>query len=379
MFNLFDATKLTQWEQGKKLTNNHMTAGQKVLFSNSTGATAVMYAYDDGGIVKVNIPNELLQSAGKLIVDLDGSPSCRSRFDVNPADKPDNYTPVESDACTPPSIDPREVKNMYYTEPGKTAEKITSITWDGNTSGLVKTTLKNAGSGPTHYKVADLPDGWDADVVSNLNDLADSIKINGILLSEQEYMTPSESEEYNCWGARCADADGDWMATVTVVTQADTLAWTAQLTLNGFLKYPEPGIYFSTEVTSFECTEVVEIPEVVHTIDPKYLPYATIDPKYLPYATINVKYSMLEDGSDFDMDNIEVSTSLTIEEMYEHWMSGGLVRVVTYFPIDGNTTAVGAEVVNYIGMDSPNPEDGLIISTRNDSFIMLPDGTITFA
>ena len=227
MFNLFDATKLTQWEQGKKLTNNHMTAGQKVLFSNSTGATAVMYAYDDGGIVKVNIPNELLQSAGKLIVDLDGSPSCRRMFNVKSADKPDNYTLVETDACTPPSINPREVKGMYYTEPGKTAEKITSITWDGNTSGLVKTTL-TTGSGPTHYKVADLPDGWDADVVSNLNDLADSIKINGILLSEQEeYMTPSESERYNCWGARCADIADH--ATVTVVTQADTLAWTAQL------------------------------------------------------------------------------------------------------------------------------------------------------
>lgn len=366
MFNLFDATKLTQWEQGKKLTNNHMTAGQKVLFSNSTGATAVMYAYDDGGIVKVNIPNELLQSAGKLIVNLDGSPSCRSRFDVNPADKPDNYALVESDACTPPCIDPREVKNMYYTEPGKTAERITSITWDGNTSGLVKTTV-TTGSGATLYKVADLPDGWDASVVSNLNDLADSIKINGILLSEQAYRTPGESEEYNCWGARCTDIANS--ATVTVVTQADTLAWTAQLTPNGYIKFPEPGIYFSTHITSFECTEAVEVPEVVHPVPPKYLPYATID----------IKYSMLEDGSDVDWENGEISTSLTMEEMYEHWISGGMVRVVTYITIDGNTTAVGADVVNYIGIDALNPESGLIINTMEYGYTMLPDGTITFA
>lgn len=260
-------------------------------------------------------------------------------------------------------------EKLAWSEPAKAATKVTSITWDGNTSGLVKTTLKDAGSGPTHYKVADLPDGWDADVVSNLNDLADSIKINGILLSEQEYMTPSESEEYNCWGARCADADGNWRATVTVVTQADTLAWHAQLSPNGWLKYPEPGIYFSTEVTSFECTEVVEIPEVVHPVPPKYLPYATID----------IKYSMLEDGSDVDWENGEISTSLTMEEMYEHWINGGMVRVVHYITIDGNTTAVGADVVNFISIDPLNPESGLIINTMDFSFTMLPDGTIPFA
>lgn len=167
------------------------------------------------------------------------------------------------------TLDPKYIEDMYYTEPAKAQERVTSITWDGNTSGLVETTL-TTGSGPTHYKVADLPDGWDETTVRNL-DLS-KIKINGLVLSGTEFGTPNENEiSSGCYGWRCFDIDTSSNATVTIVWTAGAQAWTAQLSLNGWLKYPEPGIYFSTEITSFECTEAVEIPEVVHRLKSKYI------------------------------------------------------------------------------------------------------------
>lgn len=109
-------SNFTQWEQGQKLINEHMTTGQKVIFNSASGGTTVMYAYNNDGTVAVNVPNKLLQSAGTLVVDLDGFAECKTFFNVEAAEKPVDYVLIETDPCTPFSIDPRKIKDMYYEE-----------------------------------------------------------------------------------------------------------------------------------------------------------------------------------------------------------------------------------------------------------------------
>lgn len=72
-----------QWEQGKKLTNEHMAAGDCVIFRNAGGKTIPVTARQDGGEVVVDVPNELLMHHANIVVDLKHRPTCRTHFKVN--------------------------------------------------------------------------------------------------------------------------------------------------------------------------------------------------------------------------------------------------------------------------------------------------------
>ena len=84
-----------QWEQGAKVSNPCMKAGDEVVFRNSSGATAVMIAREESGQVVADVPNKLLQMCCNILVDLeqgnDRHTECRTTFTVNPAQKPDGY------------------------------------------------------------------------------------------------------------------------------------------------------------------------------------------------------------------------------------------------------------------------------------------------
>lgn len=88
--------EFNQWEQGVKLSNPCMKAGDEVVFRNSSGATYVMIA----GSAGVEVPNKLLQMTCNILVDLkQGSEQhddCQTVFEVNPADKPDDYVYVDN-------------------------------------------------------------------------------------------------------------------------------------------------------------------------------------------------------------------------------------------------------------------------------------------
>ena len=366
-------------------------------------------------------------------------------------------------------------EKLAWTEPAKTVEDKTTITWDGNTEGLVVSTCSSS-TPPKFYKVAELPMDMTTEELYALD--CAKMTIDGVVVSSN---TDGIFNDYpSRGGIRFLSTASDPQIAIARFDDASTTCEYYGLS-STIMSFPQAGIYARADTSSgklvateFSFTIMTNIPEVVHTIDPKYIkdmyyeetvwspvvdfrgiftaealwvayseyengtPFKavingeeyyeftrvnggtnnevyystsdgkysatanmknlsvshnaeswewytgetivhTIPPKYLPYATIDVKQSMLEDGSGIDWDSVEISTSLTMEEMYEHWIDGGMVRVVPYITIDGNTTAVGADVVNYIGLNSPNLEDGLIINTSNYSYIMLPDGTITFA
>ena len=85
-----------QWEQGVKLSNPCMKAGDEVVFRNSSGATYVMIA-ESGG---VEVPNKMLQMTCNILVDLkqgkEQHDDCQTVFEVNPAEKPDDYVYVDN-------------------------------------------------------------------------------------------------------------------------------------------------------------------------------------------------------------------------------------------------------------------------------------------
>lgn len=95
------ATAFDQWSNGYALTNEHMVVGDRVSFRTACGGLRIMYAYDEGGTVKVNVPNQLLQDTKPIIVDLSGRPGCKTIFDVNPHDKPDDYVCLDADRHDP--------------------------------------------------------------------------------------------------------------------------------------------------------------------------------------------------------------------------------------------------------------------------------------
>ena len=88
--------KFNQWEQGVKLSNPCMKAGDEVVFRNSSGATYVMIA-ESGG---VEVPNKMLQMTCNILVDLkqgkEQHDDCQTVFEVNPAEKPDDYVYVDN-------------------------------------------------------------------------------------------------------------------------------------------------------------------------------------------------------------------------------------------------------------------------------------------
>lgn len=89
-----------QWEQGAKVSNPCMKAGDEAVFRNASGATAVMIAREESGQVVCDVPNKLLQMCCNILVDLeqgnDRHTECRTTFTVNPAQKPDGYKCVDN-------------------------------------------------------------------------------------------------------------------------------------------------------------------------------------------------------------------------------------------------------------------------------------------
>lgn len=85
-----------QWEQGVSLSNPCMKAGDEVVFRNASGATYVMIAGASG----VEVPNRLLQMTCNILVDLEQGneqhSDCQTVFEVNPADKPDDYVFIDN-------------------------------------------------------------------------------------------------------------------------------------------------------------------------------------------------------------------------------------------------------------------------------------------
>lgn len=100
-------TAFDQWDLDKQVTEEHMNVGDKVRFRNASGEVHVMYAYDMDGAVVVNVPNKLLQTAGVIVVDLLGNPTCRTMINVKAQAKPDNYVYVESDSYKPGDVNAR--------------------------------------------------------------------------------------------------------------------------------------------------------------------------------------------------------------------------------------------------------------------------------
>lgn len=89
-----------QWEQGAKVSNPCMKAGDEVVFRNASGATAVMIAREESGQVVCDVPNKLLQMCCNILVDLEQGmeqhSDCQTTFIVNPAQKPDGYKCVDN-------------------------------------------------------------------------------------------------------------------------------------------------------------------------------------------------------------------------------------------------------------------------------------------
>ena len=87
-----------QWDQGQRVTNPAMQAGDKVTFTNCTGETHPMKAYTHEGAVVCDVPNDLLMKAMPILVDLCGNHEHRTRLLVNAKEKPDGYVYVDNTA-----------------------------------------------------------------------------------------------------------------------------------------------------------------------------------------------------------------------------------------------------------------------------------------
>lgn len=82
---------LKQWEQGRCLKNEHMVVGDAVKLLNGSGESFTMYAYEKGGAVVVDVPNDLLQRDGVLTAYLIMNNDCRTNLYVEAQEKPADY------------------------------------------------------------------------------------------------------------------------------------------------------------------------------------------------------------------------------------------------------------------------------------------------
>jgi len=151
------ATAFDQWSVGHALTNEHMSVGDRVSFRTACGGLRVMYAYDNGGTVMVNVPNQLLQGDKPIIVDLAGHPGCKTIFPVNPKAKPADYDCPNADRH-----DPNEVKGGSggvsswndLTDKPFGEEKVV-IEWDGDVGDRVSVDGSATGMPLTFVKVSE--------------------------------------------------------------------------------------------------------------------------------------------------------------------------------------------------------------------------------
>lgn len=97
MFKIYGGnTEFNQWEQGKLLTNKHMTVGDRVLFRSGGGKTIPVDAKMKDGTIAVDVPNELLTRVDNITVDLVGKTGCRTTFMVNPCECPPEYAKINN-------------------------------------------------------------------------------------------------------------------------------------------------------------------------------------------------------------------------------------------------------------------------------------------
>lgn len=88
---VISGANLKQWEQGRFLTNEHMAVGDAVQFTNGSGKSFTMYAYEKDNEIVVDVPNEMLKWSGILTADLIGKDGCKTRFEVEACEKPSGW------------------------------------------------------------------------------------------------------------------------------------------------------------------------------------------------------------------------------------------------------------------------------------------------
>ena len=146
MFTIYGGkTEFNQWDQGQRVTNPNMVVGDKVRFWNATGETHPMIAYLHEGVVVADVPNDLLQNACPIVVELCGKPECQGRFTVNFVSdkKPDGYIFIDNTHCEPvtPSAGGVSSWNDLTDKPFYKESNKTVIEWDGNTAGHEEATI----------------------------------------------------------------------------------------------------------------------------------------------------------------------------------------------------------------------------------------------
>ena len=121
MFTIYGGnTEFKQWEQGQRVVESNLVAGDKVVFLNSSGMTLPMKAYTLDGEVVVDVPNKLLTMALPILVYICGNSDTETIIPVVAQDKPENYVFVDNDDWKPDATSWNDLTDKpFYEEQGK--------------------------------------------------------------------------------------------------------------------------------------------------------------------------------------------------------------------------------------------------------------------
>lgn len=97
MFQTLNGDSLKQWKQGQKITEPTMSAGDKVVFVNSSGMTIPMRAYNYGNSVVVDVPNKMVTTTDPFVVYINGRSETRCRLKMAHQAKPVDYMYIDND------------------------------------------------------------------------------------------------------------------------------------------------------------------------------------------------------------------------------------------------------------------------------------------
>ena len=105
MFTIYGGkTDFDQWDKEQRVTDSSLTAGDKVIFLESSGMTVPMKAYIHNGDVVVDVPNKLLATEAPILVRIAGRTETYTKFPVNAKDKPKDYV-FEDNSIWKPEAD----------------------------------------------------------------------------------------------------------------------------------------------------------------------------------------------------------------------------------------------------------------------------------
>jgi len=315
MFTIYGGkTEFEQWDLDQLITCDCLKEGDEVVFSGH-GKTYETTAFTQDGEVWADVPNFLLKEPGSFRVDLGWGLNChmdcRTTFTVKAKEKPANYkcgVNIKGRGGTSWN----DLKDKPF---GDLPTGGDTLTWDGNTEGLV--------AFDAYYKVSD--------ATPTMDDF-----INGctLVLSEgSTYDVPAD--EF----ADIGEVTGDEQMAGALIVVGFILIYPRDIDLgDGILA--KKGTYFCNSVdgTTIRTTSLT-IPgytgfPVTKKIEDKYLPGATVlytDGTYL-YNT--------EDTTD-------ESNRTTKAELMNAWLSGVPFRVgqtkwnVTGYYSPGLAVAVG--------------------------------------